>query len=339
MLVSLSKMANGSMRDGLSLLDRLISTGAEPLGVDLLEEFLGCADSEKIYALIGKIGDSDAAGALATVDDLINSGHDEVQIVDSLVDYMRDLMVVKSTGPDSKFVVLTSEQRKRTEELAEKFDIAAMVYNITTLEKIRWLIKNSDMPRALLEASLLRFSLSEHFMNVDELLQQSRSVTVKKKQPPATVTHNGSAANPVSPTPADTRYEISGLTDLRSIKANWQALLNAIGQKLGKGTSSLLTAAEPTQFEDGLLTLTFGASAKTQKKICESNNRLETIESWLSERIGKPIKIRLTVAGNESDKPETVARKRDELINDPAVKNVLLELDATITNIEETQES
>ncbi len=61
----LAKMANGSMRDALSLLDRLISTGASPLTDKLLEEFLGCPSSEKIYNLVNKIGDSDGAGTLA----------------------------------------------------------------------------------------------------------------------------------------------------------------------------------------------------------------------------------------------------------------------------------
>src|SRR4030043_225693 len=85
---------------------------------------------------------------------------------------MRDLMVVKSAGAKSELVILTEQQRKRAGELAEKFDIAGLVYNIATLEKLRWSVKNSDTSRALLEASLLRFALSEHFLNVDELLSQ-----------------------------------------------------------------------------------------------------------------------------------------------------------------------
>ncbi|GAH65188.1 unnamed protein product, partial [marine sediment metagenome] len=149
LILSLAKMANGSMRDGLSLLDRLISTGAEPLTADLLEEFLGSPNSEKIYNLIGEIGDSSAAGTFTAIEDLISTGLSEVQVVDSLIDYMRDLMVVKSAGAESELLILTAEQRKRTGELAEKFDTAALIYNITALEKLRWSIKNSDTPRAL----------------------------------------------------------------------------------------------------------------------------------------------------------------------------------------------
>jgi len=256
LILPLAKMANGSMRDGLSLLDRLISTGVEPLTAELLEEFLGCPNSEKIYNLIARIGDSDAAATLAAAEDLINTGLGEVQILDSLIDYMRDLMVVKSTGTESELLVLTAEQRQRAGELAEKFDIAGLVYNITTLEKLRWTIKNSDTPRALLDALLLRFALSEHFLNVDELLSQLRGNSIKKKQPARSVK---SEPPPREPAPSKAR------------------------------------------------TTNHDSQTPNQERRATSDER----------------------------RAKTSSRKRNEIINDPAVKTVLMGLDATITGIEE----
>ncbi|MHC4271628.1 MAG: DNA polymerase III subunit gamma/tau [Planctomycetota bacterium] len=330
LLVSLAKMANGSMRDGLSLLDRLISTGIEPLALKLLEDYLGCADSEKIYNLINNIGDSDAAGTLSSVEELINSGHDEIQIVDALIDYMRDVMVIKSTGLDSELVVLTEQQRKQSGELAEKFDTAALVYNITTLERLRYSIKNADMPRALLEAAILRFTLSEHFMNVDELLGQSKGGHVKKKE---TLKSN------INKTTAKTNLNKSYLADINSIKNNWQSILSIIGKEMGKGTSSLLTSALPTKLEKDILTLSFPPTAKTQKRMCESNNRLKKIESLLSDKAGRPINLKLSLNEEVENHNETGTRKKNEIVNNPAVKTVLLELDATITGIEEHQDN
>jgi len=344
LVLPLAKMANGSMRDALSLLDRLISTGLEPLTAGLLEEFLGCPNSEKIWNLIEQIGDSDAAGTLAAIEDLIRTGISEVQVVDSLIDYMRDLMVVKSTGPESELVILTDQQRKRTGELAEKFDIAGLVYNISTLEKLRWAIKNSDTSRALLEASLLRFALSEHFLNVDELLSQLRagaSPGIKKKRP---VTHN-IPIKTIEP-PAKSRIsepaDLSGLTDIHSIQSNWQSLLGVITAKLGPGTGGLLSSAVPKQFEDGVLTLEFGASAQMQKRMCESNGRAEQIQALLGEQLSMPVRLKFETAAEQqtevvldANQPKTSGQRRNELINDPAVKTVLLGLDATITGVEE----
>ena len=349
LILPLAKMANGSMRDGLSLLDRLISTGVEPLTAELLEEFLGCPNSEKIYNLIAKIGDSDAAGTLAVTEDLINAGLGEVQLVASLIDYMRDLMVIKSVGAESELLILTSEQRQRASRLAEKFDVAALVYNITTLERLRWTLKNSDTPRALLDASLLRFALSVHFLNVDELLSQLKTGPIKKKQIADRNTTSAAAGKPTEPA-TDKKIDVPRLNDIQSIKSNWQNVLKIIASRLGNGTGGLLASAEPTRFEDGLLTITFPASAEMQKKMCESNSRAAQIQSLLSEHCRTAIRLKFETAADEPpqllaearagavNQPKTTGQRRNELINDPAVRTILMGLDATITGIEEDQQ-
>ena len=350
LLLPLAKMANGSMRDGLSLLDRMISTGVEPLNSRILEEFLGCPNSEKVWNLIGQIGDSDPAGTLAAIEDLISTGISEVQIVDSLIDFMRDLMVVKSTGTDSKLVILTEQQRKRAGELAEKFDVAALVYNISTLEKLRWTIKSSDTSRALLEASMLRFALSEHFLNVDELLSQLRlgaSPGIKKNLPPSGNIPIKAVAKPNKPQTREHQSSYnepeatSGLTGIHSIKDDWQSILGIITTKLGPGTSGLLSSAVPSRFENGVLTLEFGAAAKMQKQMCESNGRAEQIQTLLSEQFSTPLRLKFEIAAGQTKAeikkkpPKTTGQRRNEMINNPAVKTILMGLDATITAVEE----
>ena len=340
LILPLAKMANGSMRDGLSLLDRLISTGVTPLSVSMLEEYLGLPNSEKVWNLIEQIGSSDSAGTLGAIDELIGGGTSEVQIVDSLVEYMRDLMVVKSAGAKSELVILTEQQRNRAGELAGKFDIAGLVYSIATLEKLRWSIKNSDTSRALLEASLLRFALSEHFLNVDELISQmnSGSAPSKKKEPVAAESRSSFKPEPTKSEPPVTEIKSH---DIWFIKNGWQNILKLINIKLGPGTSELISSAVPSRFENNVLTLQFGPSCHMQKKMCESNGRTEQIQNVLSEEFSIPVRLKFELAAGPPvpietvpDRPKSIQR-RNEIINDPAVKTVILGLDATITGIEE----
>jgi DNA polymerase-3 subunit gamma/tau len=330
LILPLAKMANGSMRDGLSLLDRLISTGVEPLTAELLEEYLGCPSSERVSELVAAIGDSDAAGGLKAAEELTNAGLSEVQIADALIEYMRDLMVVKAAGAQSDLVILTEQQRKRADQLAEKFDIAGLVYNITTLEKLRWSLKNSDSARPLLEATILRLAMSEHFLNVDQLLSQSQSPQDKKK---LTTDHHTTIAAPLKPQEG----VLPQFSGLESIKNNWRDILTAVGPS----TAGLLACAQPVRFENGTLTLEFSASSGVQKKMCESNGRVEQIESLLREKCGKDIKVELRLvqgdvkATEEPAQAKTRSQRQNELLNDPAVKAVLMGLDATITGIED----
>ncbi len=341
LVLQLAKMANGSMRDALSLLDRLVSTGVETLTVELLEEYLGCPDSEKVCELVASIGDGNASAALTAAGGLLNAGLSEVQIADALVDYMRDLMVVKTAGADSDLVILTDQQRKQAEQLAQKFDVAGIIYSITALEKLRWTLKNSDTARPLLEATILRLTMSEHFLNVDQILSKSSPAPHKKKLTAnlesITVPQEKSCVSSQGPA------ELPKFDGLESVKDKWQDILSQVRDRLGPGTAGLLGCAQPARYENGVLMLQFADSSAVQKDMFESNGRVGQVESLLSERLGRQITIELGIADSAPDsasephKPVTKSQRQNEIINDPAVKTVLMGLDATIAGIETNQ--
>jgi DNA polymerase-3 subunit gamma/tau len=338
LVVPLARMANGSMRDGLSLLDRLISTGIEPLNLELIEQFLGCPNSESIVRLVGKIADSDAAGTLEIANELFNSGLSEVQIADALVDFMRDIMVAKSAGADSEMLILTAGQKEAVTELAEKYDVPALIYNITALEKTRWGLKNSETARALLEALLLRLAMSEHFLNVEQLLGgvgKSGSQPVKKN---AKVSNAPTKiSKPVKISPAETA-NLSSITDISSIKANWSKVVGVIAAEMGGATAGLLSKASPVKFDGSNLTILVDAASKN---ICQSNGRVEQIQSVLGEHLAKPVTLKLEVAERGKDasgdepKRSGSAKRRNELMSDPAVRKVLGGLGGRIVRIED----
>ncbi len=343
LVLSVAKMANGSMRDGLSLLDRLISTGARPLTAKLIEEYLGRPSEEKVQRLIEKIGDGDAAGTLKAAEALIESGLGEAQVIDALTDYMRDLMVIAAAGADTDLLILTAAQKEKAVELAKKFDAAALVYSITAMEKLRWAVKNSDTPRALLDASLLRFALSEHFMNVDDLMARAQSMPptaerspeadVKKKLPIE-------RSRPPEDT-AEANEDVRPANRPASDPAQmWSEILSLAGQRLKPATAMLLTNSTLTSVEGDVLTVEFPATAKPQKEMCESNGRLEQITSVVNEYLGRSVRIKFAVAASapatERENPaKPPSQRRHEILNDPAVRTVLTELEATITSIEE----
>ena len=78
--------------------------------------------------------------------------------------------------------------------------------------------------------------------------------------------------------------------------------------------------------------------------MCETNGRVSKIEAVLSNISDKSIRLKLEVSNNEQpqekqpeSKTKTNNEQRNEIISNPAVKTVLLGLDAKITGIEENQ--
>jgi len=163
------------------------------------------------------------------------------------------------------------------------------------------------------------------------LLGQSNPTQDKKK---VTTEHRAAAIDQPEP-PGQGRLPL--VSEIESIKNNWQEMIKT----LGPGTAGLLSCAMPVHFENNTLTLEFPASAAVQKQMCESNGRLEQIKSVLQKKISSLFTIKLqlaqAVAGVQSqqDNTKTKSQRQNEIINDPAVKTVIMGLDATITNIED----
>jgi DNA polymerase III gamma/tau subunit len=287
--------------------------------------------------------------------------------VDALIDALRDLMIINTAGMQPDLVVLTQQQTQKAEALAQQFDAAALIYMVTALEKLRWTVKNSDTPRTLLEASVLRFALSDHFINIDTLLAKLNSGQApamgapKKKQPviarPSGPTQTAVAppAQPSQNQPPQTPQSNAAQTrpasqdgDIQRLRTQWPDLLTSLADTLGPGTTTLLSKAHPAHWKNGTLTLAFGPGDKVQKGMCESSTRSEAIKQALQERLNARFRLVFTIPDAEAS-PETAAQpaqvtaeeirqKRNDLLNDPGVKAVLVGLNATVTNIEEKKE-
>ncbi len=344
LILQVAKMAKGSMRDALSLLDRLLSTGEQPLTSQLLEQFLGCPDSEKVHSLLERITDCDAAGTLGALDSLLSTGLTEVQIVDALVEYIRDLMVAKSAGADSELLMLTAQQADKLAQLTEKFDIPALVYSITALEKIRWSVKNTETARPLLEALMLRFALAEKFLNVENLLtnQPAGSTAGVKKNKTISASDVAVTSTPASNQHSKPKVVVSptAFTDIESLRTNWPVIIETVASELGSGTGGLIALSKPVDLKDDLLTIAFDFTAKMSMDLCQTNGRGEQIENCLSNIRGSVVKLKMKMIDNGDSAParpkgNISSAERNEIMDNPAVKTIISQLGATVTGIEQ----
>ncbi|MEZ6241927.1 MAG: DNA polymerase III subunit gamma/tau [Phycisphaerales bacterium] len=163
---AVARLGNGSMRDALSLLDRLMAVGEKKLTLGLLEELLGLPDRELIGQLIDAFADGDPGVALERVGDLLGRGVAGDQVLESLLDRLRDLMVLAACGEKTELVDLSDEARKGEVARATRFDAAGLVHMIALCESVQRSMRNSSAPRALLDAAIVRLALTEKLADV-----------------------------------------------------------------------------------------------------------------------------------------------------------------------------
>ena len=172
LLTAVARIGNGSMRDALSMLDRLIAAvmPGESVTLCTLELLLGLPNRELIAQIVDTIADADPGEALGKADTLLAKGISLEQVIDALAGRFRDLMVLISAGAGTPLVDLTGSARERAVEQSARFDAPALVHHIAICEHVARSVKSSSTPRALFDALLVRLATAEHFADVAALL-------------------------------------------------------------------------------------------------------------------------------------------------------------------------
>ena len=167
---AVARLGNGSMRDALSLLDRLMAAGEKKLTVQLLEDLLGLPDRVLIGQLLDAAADGDTKGTLEAAAELLSKGISADQLLEALLDRLRDLMVLAACGPETDLVDVSGKARKEEAERATRFDAAGLMHMIVMTEHVQRAIKSSSVPRALLDALLVRLATAEKMAEVTGLI-------------------------------------------------------------------------------------------------------------------------------------------------------------------------
>ncbi|HYE60826.1 MAG TPA: DNA polymerase III subunit gamma/tau [Phycisphaerales bacterium] len=163
-------LGNGSMRDSLTLLERLIASGQTHLTVKLLEELLGLPERSVLSDLIDALASGDPAVALAKGADMLSRGIGIDQLLETLLHRLRDLMIIAACGPQTPLVELSDSARKDEVERAGKFDAAGLVHMIALCENVQRAAKNSAVPRALLDALLVRLAMTDKIADITAVM-------------------------------------------------------------------------------------------------------------------------------------------------------------------------
>lgn len=169
LLAAVARLGAGSMRDALSLLDRLMAAGDTHLSLVRLEELLGLPDREVIGKLIDAIAGGDAGGAIRSGDELLGLGISPELALETLANRLRDLMVLGVCGSDTTLVELSDAARQSEAERASRFDAPALSHMIALCETAQRVCRESPAPRAMFDAALVRLAMAERFADLTAL--------------------------------------------------------------------------------------------------------------------------------------------------------------------------
>lgn len=180
---TLAKMADGSMRDGLSILERCVSACGNQISDESIMSVLGIAQADLLFGLAAAIISSDSERALLAVDSAVKEGKDLNTVFDSLIKHLRDLMICKIMQNPEVAVDYSSDLLVRLKAQAEKATYEKLSRATAALTKARSDAKWTKNPRTIYELALIKLTRPELDSSPEAVIDRIAELEEKAKNP------------------------------------------------------------------------------------------------------------------------------------------------------------
>jgi DNA polymerase-3 subunit gamma/tau len=166
-----ARRATGSLRDAQSLLDRLLSSGIPKLTVEAIHSLLGTASDERLLGLLGALSSRDAATALELLETASKEGVQPVELLDGVLDFLRDAMVL-AVKADSALLAVTPKQKPQLKSIVDGWTLDAILAAMQILAECRSRLRGSAHGRLLVEMALVKVARLEDLTSLGTLLEK-----------------------------------------------------------------------------------------------------------------------------------------------------------------------
>ena len=163
--------AEGSIRDGLSLLDQVLSYGEKHISTADVVDVLGLVSRDILGSIAEALLTSDKTRALKNLDKTFTFGTDINRFMTDLLDYFRSLLLLKIDGCVS-LLDLPEDEISSLQKIAENHTQESIHQKLSLLMKAAGDIRHSTQPRLVLETSLLAIIETANVIPVTSLIGQ-----------------------------------------------------------------------------------------------------------------------------------------------------------------------
>lgn len=339
-IARVAQLGNGSMRDALSLLDRLLAAGETTLTLELLEQLVGLPDQSLITDLMSAIIAGEPGEALRRADVLLRQGTTVEQALELLIEHLRALMVITACGAESEMVELAGDLRAVAVQQSQHFDTPGLVHLIALCDAVARNARNSAAGRALFDAAIVRMCMSEHFASIVDVLRGSNGaasvIEGKKKlqsQPESPVI----ATRPVQVQPqarvAEVKLEASpsrpapDADEPLTAEALWDRVLGYDGHSMMARTR--LDCLDCDSFDGQTLTLRVRSDAVVGARVIA--NSVEELSEAIRKACGRRLEVKIDAGESVKVAVDSDAVREAEQM--PLVRHAMEIFDARVVDV------
>ncbi|MDE6530254.1 MAG: DNA polymerase III subunit gamma/tau [Lachnospiraceae bacterium] len=306
-----AKAADGSMRDALSLLDQCIAFHyGKELTYDMVLDVLGATDTEVFSMLLRKIVRDDILGCIEQLEQITMQGRELGQFVTDFTWYLRNLMLIKSSGGEGSEDILdvSTEHLKRLMEEAELLELTQIFRYIEVFSELSNRLRYASQKRILIEMALIRLCRPQMDRDDDSVVERIRALEKKVEEG---VTIHTVASEDVKRAERPKTPQILPKAipeDVQRIVKEWPTIVGMTEHL----TRSLLNNAKLSLGTEGQLLLCFDEAMIVEQ--LKQEERIKEIEQLLADYAGKEVKVEVRKYDKSQEFSDTYADLR-KLIN------------------------
>lgn len=320
-LARIARAAEGGMRDAWSIMDMCLSYAQEEDGgltEELVLRVLGAADKSFLFAFADKLIDSDAAGALALIDEMMRKGREVQVFVRDVSAHLRALMLADICDEAQLSGLL-----EVTHEDAAEYIAQARRTSHTRLMRMLdlFLASETDMkwaaqPRFALETAALRACAPEESLQVEALVARVDELERKLREGMVTAvpTQKSAKAAPIDAPAAQTEAPEIAKEAPQGPAADaeriWQDAMRQAKQK--PQLFGMLKFGRLVSGDNGLFTVVYPrATGGAYVKMLSMAEKNAEVADYLTKAAGYPCTFRAAIEGTvqESDKAILAAQE------------------------------
>ncbi|ACD52771.1 MULTISPECIES: DNA polymerase III subunit gamma/tau [Clostridium] len=319
----IARVADGAMRDSLSILDQAIAMGDNNIKYDDLISILGLVTNEYLFDITNSIVDRNIEKAMVIIDKLVFSGKDIHLFIKDLIGHFRNLLMVKVSNTPEEILDMSLENIELIKEQGTKIRIEEIMRGIRILQEGEANSKVSKQSRLYLELSIIKMCKIEYdtssevmlarINKLEENIKSGKIQLVSNNQIHENIASNDNASsNKVKAQEKQIKKEPSVVKDeanvnvnssltIDNIKRAWSEILEAFKAKRAMVVYASIVTARPYKFENGVATMLYEASYAFNKERLEKLEYKKLVNEVFSEVLKDKIMVRYEVEDNKSD--------------------------------------
>jgi DNA polymerase III subunit gamma/tau len=287
----IARQSTGSLRDAISLLDQLTSTG-EAVSLERAQQVLGTATSDAVCSIVRAIAERQAGSGLTAINAALDAGADPRQLARQVVEYLRGVVLTRLSSTASLDVA--PEVQAEMAELAKVMANPVLLTGLSAFQKAGTADTRGNWQPAL----PLEMALIEACADRGETVAPQGAKPAVQASSPSPAPRPSGAASPPRPTskaapapPADP--SASAVITFAQVRSQWPQVLAAAFRRDPR-TQALLNSGRPMGIEREVLVLGFNSDLLRERM--ERKENLALVRQCFEDVFGAPLTVRCVLS-------------------------------------------